>query len=303
MIDSFLPSTPFDNPVLIFALVMLIILVAPILFKKIKIPGIVGLILAGTLVGPGLLGLLERDFTIELLGAVGLLYLMFMAGLSIDLNQFEKLKEKSVGFGLISFLIPQLGAVYVGTQFLGYSMPTSLLLGSIVGSHTLLAYPITEKLGITKNLGVTMSMGATLVTDTLSLGILAVVAASAGDNSGTGYWTGFGASVLVFVAVSLIFIPRLGRWFFRNVKYERNIDYVFIVAVLFITAYLAEAAGLAPIIGAFMAGLLLNRLVPESGTLMSRVQFVGNVFFYSLFSDFCWHAGGCERAGRFRCLG
>jgi len=283
MIDSFLPSTPFDNPVLIFALVMLIILVAPILFKKIKIPGIVGLILAGTLVGPGLLGLLERDFTIELLGTVGLLYLMFMAGLSIDLNQFEKLKEKSIGFGLISFLIPQMAALYVGTEFLGYSISTSFLLGSIVGSHTLLAYPIIEKLGITKNQGVTMAMGATLVTDTLSLGILAVVAATAGDSSGAGYWAGFSVSVLIFVAGALLTIPRLGRWFFRNVKYERNIDYVFVVAVLFITAFLAEAAGLAPIIGAFMAGLLLNRLVPETGTLMSRVQFVGNVFFIPFF--------------------
>lgn len=283
MTDSILPTTPFDNPVLIFALVMLIILVAPIVFKKMKIPGIVGLILAGTVVGPGMLGLLDRDFTIELLGTVGLLYLMFMAGLSIDLNQFEKLKEKSIGFGFLSFLIPQMAAVYVGTEFLGYSMSTSFLLGSIVGSHTLLAYPIIEKLGITKNQGVTMSMGATLVTDTLSLGILAIVAATVGESSGAGYWTGFGLSVLIFVAASVLFIPRLGRWFFRNVKFERNIDYVFIVAVLFITAYLAEAAGLAPIIGAFLAGLLLNRLVPESGTLMSRVQFVGNVFFIPFF--------------------
>jgi Kef-type K+ transport system membrane component KefB/mannitol/fructose-specific phosphotransferase system IIA component (Ntr-type) len=283
MTDSFLPATPFDNPVLIFALVMLIILVARILFKKIKIPGIVGLILAGTLVGPGLLGLLERDFTIELLGTVGLLYLMFMAGLSIDLNQFEKLRGKSIGFGLISFLIPQLAAVYVGTELFDYSLSTSFLLGSIVGSHTLLAYPIIEKLGITKNQGVTMAMGATLVTDMLSLGILAIVAATVGESSGTGYWLGFSASVMIFIAGALVIIPRLGRWFFRNMKYERNIDYVFVVAVLFITAFLAEAAGLAPIIGAFMAGLLLNRLVPESGTLMSRVQFVGNVFFIPFF--------------------
>jgi len=210
MDNRFYFPIPFENPVLIFALVMLIILLAPILFKKMKIPGLVGLILAGTVVGPGMLGLIERDFTIELLGTVGLLYLMFMAGLSIDLNRFEKLKGKSMGFGILSFLIPQLGALYVGTQYLDYSIATSLLLGSIVGSHTLLAYPIAERLGITKNTGVTMSMGGTLVTDSLSLGVLAIVAGTVGDNIGAGYWVGFGTSVIIFVAAAVILLPRLG---------------------------------------------------------------------------------------------
>ena len=283
MSERFHFPIPFEDPVLIFALVMLIILLAPMIFKKLKIPGLVGLILAGTVVGPGLLGLIERDFTIELLGTVGLLYLMFMAGLSIDLNRFEKLRGKSIGFGCFSFVLPQVSAIAVGLYMLDYSLATSLLLGSIVGSHTLLAYPIVERLGITKNTGVTMSMGGTLVTDTLSLGVLAVVAGSVGDTTGASYWIGFSTSVIVFVAAALLILPRLGRWFFRNVKYENNIDYVFMVAVLFTTAYLAELAGLASIIGAFMAGLLLNRLVPSSSTLMSRIQFVGNALFIPFF--------------------
>jgi Kef-type K+ transport system membrane component KefB/mannitol/fructose-specific phosphotransferase system IIA component (Ntr-type) len=276
-------TLPFSDPVLIFALVMLIILLAPIAIKKLKIPGLVGLILAGAVVGPSMLGLLERDNTIDLLGTVGLLYLMFMAGLSIDLNRFEKLRNKSIGFGVISFLIPMAGAVTVGSYLLDYSLATSLLLGSIVGSHTLLAYPIVERLGITKNTPVTMALGGTLVTDTMSLGLLAIIAGSVGDDLGAGYWIGFGTSVFIFVAAALIILPRLGRWYFRNVKYETNTDYVFMVAVLFTTAFLADLSGLAPIIGAFMAGLLLNRLVPESGTLMSRIQFVGNVFFIPFF--------------------
>ncbi|PKD42427.1 cation:proton antiporter [Rhodohalobacter barkolensis] len=283
MEEIFSYPLPFEDPVIIFALVMLIILLAPIASKKLKLPAIVGLILAGTIVGPGLLGLLERDFTIELLGTVGLLYLMFMAGLSLDLIQFEKLRNKSIGFGLASFLLPQLAALAAGVYLLDYSVATSLLLGSIVGSHTLLAYPIAERLGITKNMGVTMSMGGTLVTDTLSLGVLAVVAGTVGDNSGPGYWTGFAASVIAFVAVSVLLLPRLGRWFFRNVKSRDNTDYIFLVAILFTTAFFAELAGLAPIIGAFMAGLLLNRLVPATGTLMSRVQFVGNALFIPFF--------------------
>ncbi|MGM0744953.1 cation:proton antiporter [Rhodohalobacter sp.] len=283
MEEIFSYPLPFEDPVIIFALVMLIILLAPIAAKRLKLPAIVGLILAGTIVGPGLLGLIERDFTIELLGTVGLLYLMFMAGLSLDLIQFEKLRNKSIGFGLGSFLLPQLAALAAGVYLLDYSIATSLLLGSIVGSHTLLAYPIAERLGITKNMGVTMSMGGTLVTDTLSLGVLAVVAGSVGDSSGPGYWTGFAASVIAFVAISVLLLPRLGRWFFRNVKSQENMDYIFLVAILFTTAFFAELAGLAPIIGAFLAGLLLNRLVPASGTLMSRVQFVGNALFIPFF--------------------
>lgn len=283
MNESLSLTPPFSDPVMIFALVMLIILLAPIIFKKLRIPGIVGLILSGTLVGPSVLGLLERDSTIELLGTVGLLYLMFMAGLSIDLNRFEKLRNRSIGFGIISYLFPALGAYFLGIHFLEYSLETSLLLGAIVGSHTLLAYPIVERLGITKNTAVTMSMGGTLVTDTLSLGILAIVAGTAGDAQGPGYWVGFIASVSVFVIASVIILPRLGRWFFRNVKYHNNTDYVFMVAVLFTTAFLAELSGLASIIGAFLAGILLNRLVPESGTLMSRIQFVGNALFIPFF--------------------
>ncbi|REL33425.1 cation:proton antiporter [Rhodohalobacter sp. SW132] len=283
MNDTLSFSLPFSDPVMIFALVMLIILLAPLIFNKLKIPGIVGLILSGTLVGPSILGLLERDSTIELLGTVGLLYLMFMAGLSIDLNRFEKLRNRSIGFGMISYLFPAAGAYVLGTQYLGYSASTSLLLGAIVGSHTLLAYPIVERLGITKNTAVTMSMGGTLVTDTLSLGILAVVAGTVGGAGGIGYWTGFVVSVSVFLISAVLILPRLGRWFFRNIKYQNNTDFVFMVAVLFTTAFLAELAGLASIIGAFIAGLLLNRLVPESGTLMSRIQFVGNALFIPFF--------------------
>lgn len=276
-------TLPFSNPVLIFALVMLIILLAPIFVRKIKVPGLVGIILAGTIVGPSILGLLERDSTIELLGTVGLLYLMFMAGLSIDLNRFEKLRNQSIGFGTLSYIFPAIGAYYAGIYLVDYSIESSLLLGAIVGSHTLLAYPIVERLGITKNTAVTMSMGGTLVTDTLSLGTLAVIAGTVGESQGAGYWTAFATSIAVFLVAAILILPRLGRWFFRNMQHDTYVDFVFLMAVLFSTAFLAELAGLASIIGAFIAGLLLNRLVPMNGTLMNRVQFVGNAMFIPFF--------------------
>ncbi len=276
-------NLPIHDPVLIFAIVMLIILLAPLLFNRLKIPGIVGIILAGMVVGPSVLGLLERDETIILLGTVGLLYLMFMAGLSIDLNKFEKLRGKSLTFGMISYFIPQLAALAVGVYILDFSLYSSILLGCIVGSHTLLAYPIASRIGITKNSFTTMSMGGTIVTDTMSLMILAIVAGAVSGSAGPGFWATFATMVTIYTVVVVLGLPALGRWFFRNVRNQANTEFVFLIAVLFITAWFADVVGLAPIIGAFLAGLTLNRLVPESGTLMNRVQFVGNALFIPFF--------------------
>jgi Kef-type K+ transport system membrane component KefB/mannitol/fructose-specific phosphotransferase system IIA component (Ntr-type) len=276
-------NLPITDPVLIFAVVMIIILVVPIVFKRMRIPDIVGLILAGTVVGPSVLGLLDRDDTIILLGTVGLLYLMFMAGLSIDLNKFEKMKDRSIVFGLFSFFVPQISAIFVGIYLLDFDLFPSLLLGSIVGSHTLLAYPIAERIGIAKNSAVTMTMGGTIVTDTLSLLVLAIVSGAVTGDIGLHFWVTFSGMVVVYTFAVFWGLPRLGRWFFKDARNETNIEYVFLVALLFITAYLADFVGLAPIIGAFLAGLALNRLVPGSSPLMSRVQFVGNVFFIPFF--------------------
>ena len=281
--DYFNITLPVTDPVLIFAIVMLIILIAPMVFDKLRLPGIVGLILSGTIVGPSVLGLLERDDTIILLGTVGLLYLMFMAGLSIDLSQFNKLRNKSLSFGILSFFIPQISALWIGMWLLDFSFATALLLGSIVGSHTLLAYPIANRLGITKNTGVTMTMGGTIVTDSLSLVILALVVASVDGALDFGFWLEFIGFVGLYTAAMLVGLPRLGRLFFRNVRNQTNTEYVFLIAVLFTTAWLAEVAGLAAIVGTFLAGLTMNRLVPENSTLMSRVQFVGNALFIPFF--------------------
>ena len=282
-LNSLQQHLPVSDSVLIFAIVMLIILLAPLLIERLKIPGLVGTILAGAMVGPNGLGLLENDATIDLLGTVGLLYLMFMAGLSIDLNQFDKNRNKSVIFGLISFFVPQVAAIPAGVYLLDFSLPAAILLGSIVGSHTLLAYPIVSRLGIDKQASITMAMGGTIVTDTLSLLILAIVSNAIAGSAGVLFWAIFAGSVIVYTAAIMLGLPRLARWFFRNIEHQPNTHYIFMVAVLFVAAYMADLVGLAPIIGAFLGGLTLNRLVPQSSTLMSRVQFVGNVFFVPFF--------------------
>ncbi len=274
---------PINDPVLIFALVMVIILTVPLMADKLRIPAIVGLIIAGAIVGPGALGLIERDETMILLGTVGLLYLMFIAGISIDLEKFNKSRGQSISFGVISFGLPLGGSMLLAPPLLGYSLESSLLLGAIVGSHTLLAYPIANRLGIGKNKAVTLSLGATIVTDALSLTILAVVAATVHGEINLRFWLTFVGSVGVYLLMMIFTLPRFGRWFFRTVRDQTNIEFVFLLTILFVTAYIAQLVGLAAIIGAFLAGLSMNRLVPENSTLMSRVQFIGNTLFIPFF--------------------
>ncbi len=274
---------PITDPVLVFGLVMLIIFSAPLLFRRYKIPGIIGLILFGAFVGPSALGLLDRDATIILLGTVGLIYLMFMAGLSIDLNEFKKMRGRSAVFGLFTFLLPQLLAFAVGLHLLNYSLESSLLLGSIVGSHTLLAYPLARRLGITKNKAVTMVLGGSIVSDLVALIVLAVVMASLGGDLNIWFWIKFISSMTLYGVGIIVFLPKLGRWFFRNVQDESSTEYAFLLCCLFISAALAQAIGLAPIIGAFLAGLALNSLIPENSTSMLRIQFVGDALLVPFF--------------------
>ncbi len=274
---------PFNDPVLIFALVMMILLLVPLIAQRLRVPTVVGLIVAGAIIGQGGLGLLERDPTIILLGTVGLLYLMFIAGLSIDLEKFSKSRGQSMLFGVVSFGLPMAGSLLLAPPLLGYSMKSALLLGAIVGSHTLLAYPIASRLGIGKNSAVTLSLGATMVTDALSLAILAIVAATINGELDLLFWVTFFGLAGLYLLLATLILPRLGRWFFRTVRDQTNIEYIFLLTVLFVTAYAAELAGLASIIGAFLAGLTMNRLVPENSTLMSRVVFVGNALFIPFF--------------------
>ena len=274
---------PLTNPVLVFATVMLIVLLAPPLFRRLGMPGLVGLIVSGAVVGPNALGMLQRGTTFELLGTVGLLYLMFTAGLSLDLNQFVRYKGQSLTFGGLSFLFPTGLAYVLGTRALDFSPSAALLLGAVVGSHTLLAYPVADRLGITKNRAVTMTMGGTMVTDTISLLLLAIVTATVEGEAGLLFWLGFAGLVTAYGVLVFYGVPRLGQWFFRTVRKQADLEFVFLLAVVFVTAYLAELVYLAPIIGAFLVGIALNPLVPERSALMLRIEFVGEALFIPFF--------------------
>jgi len=276
-------DVPFTNPVVVMGVAILAFLVAPLIARRINLPSLVVLIGFGAIVGPNGLGLLARGETMVLLGTVGLLYLMFVAGLQLDLPGFARHRSQSLVFGLLSFGLPLALALLLAPRF-GFSWEATLLIGAIVASHTLLAYPIAERLGLARSPGVTATVGGTLLTDTLSLGLLALVGGVAVGAAGDPlYWLRMLAALVLYaLAVSLV-LPRLGRWFFRNTDAEAAGRYVFLLAAMFVSAALAELAGAQPIIGAFLAGLALNRLTPEQSTVMARVRFVGETVFIPFF--------------------
>lgn len=271
-----------DSPVLIMALAAVIFLLVPLIFERLRLPSIVGLILAGAAVGPFGLGLLERSETIQLLGTVGLLYLMFVAGLEIDVPDFIKHRRSSLTFGLLTFAFPMLlPLAFVGV--LPFSVAGILLVGAIVASHTPIAYPIASRLGVAKNPAVTAAMGGTLVTDTLSLVVLAIIASYVEGASSWLFWIEKFALLAAFVFVIMQGLPRLGRWFFRYVGSQATAQYLFLLVALFASAFLAEQVRSKDLIGAFLAGLALNPLVPDTGALMNRMQFIGNSLFIPFF--------------------
>ncbi|MFW5929741.1 MAG: cation:proton antiporter, partial [Halobacteriota archaeon] len=276
-------SRPFEDPVLIFALAMSIFLIAPLLLERLRVPGIVGVMVFGALVGPNALDLLARDDTIVLLGEIGIVYLMFVAGLEIDVNEFLESPDQSVVFGVTSFTLPMALGVAVGVGVLGFELPAAALFAATFASHTLLAYPVIDRLDLARNDAITTTISGTIVTDTLALLVLAVVVASLDGVLGPVFFGQLGAGLALLFAGVWFLAPRLARWFFRNVDEESYFEFLFVMTVLFTSAFAAELAQVEAIIGAFLAGLALNRVIPRSGTLMNRIDFVGNALFIPFF--------------------
>lgn len=274
---------PFTNPVLIFSLLLFIILIAPILLGKIKIPGIVGFIIAGILIGPNGFNILKKNSAIELFSTIGLLYIMFIAGIELDLAEFKKKKHKSFVFGFLTFAVPILIGFPVCYYLLHYSLLTSILTASMFATHTLVAYPIVNKFGIAKNESVAVTVGGTILTDTAVLIILAVIMGSVQGKLDSSFWIQLAISLSIFTATVFIVIPKIAKWFFTKLESEKTSHYIFVLSVVFFSAFLAQLAGIEPIIGAFVAGLALNRLIPHSSILMNRIEFVGNALFIPFF--------------------
>ncbi len=275
-------SLPLKDPVPIFSLVLFIILLAPIVLRKFRIPSIIGLILAGMAIGDHGFKIIEKG-SIDLFGNAGLLYIMFLAGLELDMTEFRKNRHRSLVFGAFTFFIPLVLGYVLCTYLLHFNLMASLLISSMFATHTLVAYPLASRLGISKDEAVTVAVGGTIITDTAVLLILAVITGAEAGNLNTAFWLRLGISIAVFAFIVLWAFPFVGRWFFKKIKDDKTTHFIFVMALVFLAAFLAELAGVEAIIGAFLAGLALNQLIPHTSPLMSRIEFVGNALFIPFF--------------------
>ncbi len=279
---------PIQNPVLLFSILLFIILLSPIILRKMRIPAIIGLIISGIIIGPHGLGLIgektmEAEGSIKLFSTIGLLYIMFIAGLELDLTRLRKQMNKTLLFGGLTFIIP-LGLGYpICSEILNLSPLASLLTASMFATHTLVSYPIVSKFGLSKHSSVALTVGGTILTDTAVLIMLAVITSAEKGNLDFGFWLRLITSLSIFSAILFFIIPRIAKWFFRKLDSEKTSQYIFVLAVLFFSAFLAEVAGVEHIIGAFMAGLVLNKLIPHNSILMNRIDFIGNALFIPFF--------------------
>ncbi|MCJ8209150.1 cation:proton antiporter [Mucilaginibacter sp. RS28] len=274
---------PLSNPVAIFLLVLLIILIAPRLVRMLGLPDIVGFILSGIAIGPYGLNLLQKNAAIDLLATIGLLYIMFIAGLQLNLKEFQQKKNRGLFFGVMTFAIPIALGFPVCYYLLHLPLLATILTTSMFATHTLVAYPIVSKYQVTGNEAVSVAVSGTILTDTAVLVIFSAILAAQHGQFNLPFILRLVISAAVFGLIMFLVIPKLAAYFFKKFAGEDGMQYIFVLSIVFAAALLSQLAGLEPIIGAFVAGLTLNRFVPAIATAMERVQFTGTVLFIPFF--------------------
>ena len=273
---------PITDPTLIFFVVLLIILLAPIIMGKLRIPHIIGMVLAGVVVGKYGLNILVRDNSFELFGRVGLYYIMFLAALEMDMESIRKNRNRLLIFALLTFTVPLLLTYFMGIHLLNYGITASLLLGCIMASNTLVAYPIVSRYGLQRKPSVTLSVGSSIISLIFSLIMLAAIVASNKGEGSIGFWLFFVSKFVIYCAAAIFLLPRLTRWFLRRYS-DAVMQFIFVLASLFLCAALSAAIGLEGIFGAFLSGLILNRYIPSVSPLKNRLEFIGNAVFIPYF--------------------
>ncbi len=273
---------PITDPTLIFFVVLLMILLSPIIMGRLRIPHIIGMVLAGVIVGKYGLNILERDASFELFGRVGLYYIMFLAGLEMDMEGLKKNRTRVIVFGLLTFLVPFAMTYFMGVGLLSYTPLAALLLSAIMASNTLISYPIVGRYGLTRHTSSTLSVGSSMMALFMALIVMASIVNSFQGEGGIGFWILFVVKFFVYSIGLILVIPRLTRWFLRRYS-DAVMQFIFILAVVFLSAALSDAIGLEGIFGAFLSGLILNRFIPRVSPLMNRIEFTGNALFIPYF--------------------
>ena len=276
---SYLPIT---DPTLIFFVVLTIILFAPIIMSKLRIPHIIGMVLAGIVIGQYGFNILERDNSFELFGRVGLYYIMFLAGLEMDMEGVKKHSRQFIFFGLLTCFIPLILTYIMAITMLGYSSSASFLLGCIMASNTLIAYPIIGRYGLQRHQSVSLSVGSSMISLFLALVMLAALSGSFSKDSNWLFWIWFIIKFAAFCIGSVILIPKLTRYFLRRYS-DAVMQYIFVLGIMFLSAALSSMIGIEGVFGAFFSGLILNRYIPHVSPLMNRIEFIGNALFIPYF--------------------
>lgn len=268
------------NPLIIIALLLAIVLVVPMVCRKIRIPSIVGFIIVGCIVGPNGLHLFQGSDAIQALGKIGILYIMLQAGIEVDINDFRQHRNYSLLFGFYSFIVPFVLGVLSGLA-LGFNGVTSTLLGAMYGSHTLMTYPIVSRYGVQKNSAVNIAVGGTMLTISLALLVLAIIKSNFIYTDAMTTGTLIARVVITVVLIVLVF-PWLVQRFFKHTQ-DPNTGFLVVMTVMVVSALLADWSGLEGILGAFICGAAMNKLVPNLSPVMMRINFVGNNIFVPLF--------------------
>ena len=276
---SYLPIT---DPTFIFFVVLMIILFAPIVMSKLRIPHIIGMVLAGIAIGQYGFNILVRDNSFELFGRVGLYYIMFLAGLEMDMEGVKKHSRQFLLFGLLTCFIPLILTYIMSITLLGYSPAASFLLGCIMASNTLIAYPIIGRYGLQRHQSVALSVGSSMISLFMALVMLAALSGSFSKDSNWLFWVMFVVKFAAFCVGSVILIPKLTRYFLRRYS-DAVMQYIFVMAVMFLSAALSSLIGIEGVFGAFYSGLILNRYIPRVSPLMNRIEFIGNALFIPYF--------------------
>jgi Kef-type K+ transport system membrane component KefB/nucleotide-binding universal stress UspA family protein len=270
-----------NEPVAFFLLIMSIILVTPLLSERVRLPGIIGIIIGGMLIGPHGFHLIEAGDRMVFLSTIGLVYLMFSAGLEVDINQFMRVRGRSMIFGFFTFLMPQLMGMVLG-WILGLDWLGMILLGSAFASHTLIAFPILTRFGVTRNEAVAVTTGATVLTDIGAFIVLAVVLGARTGGLSLVYFIQLFILLTAFTLLIVFGLPRLGKFFFQHFS-AREIEFQFVIVVLFVAAFGAELIGVHEVVGAFLAGLAINATLPRHSPVTGHVLFIGESFFIPVF--------------------
>ncbi|MCC5947605.1 MAG: cation:proton antiporter [Nitriliruptoraceae bacterium] len=273
---------PLEDPGAVFAVLFLIVLLGPLAAERARLPAIIGLVVAGMVIGPNVLGVLDQNTFIETLGYVGLLYLMFQGGLDLDLDGFAKRRRDSLVFGVATLVLPMVIVTGV-CLWLEIDLLAAIIIGSAFTSHTLLSYQAVDRYDLTRNRAVTATLGATLICTVAALLILAVAAAAASGDVGPIFWIAFLLGLTGYLALMLIGVPRFTRWFFTGLGQDRQIRLTFLLSGMGLAAVLAGAVGIEPIVGAFLAGLAFNRFVPLGTIIEDRVRVLGRSVFIPAF--------------------